>query len=327
MKKDGVMSLGKEELMRLYTTMLLIRRFEERASREYKGGAVPGLVHSCIGQEAIPVGVCANLRKDDCVVSNHRGHGHLISKGADIRRMMAEIYGKKTGYCKGKGGSMHIADFSIGILGANGIVGAGLPIATGAALAAKLEGKDKIAVVFFGDGACQEGEFQEALNLASIWKLPIIYACENNMYGVNTKYTYSIAGGDLLKRASAYDMPVQSVDGNDVVAVRAAAKEVVERTRSGGGPSFMEFRTYRWHPHFEADSIADLRPKEEIEAWKKKCPILRMERRLLDGGATTAQELAAINDDIMARIEDAVAYAVESPLPAPEDALADVFSA
>ncbi|MHB8105550.1 MAG: thiamine pyrophosphate-dependent dehydrogenase E1 component subunit alpha, partial [Dehalococcoidales bacterium] len=175
------MAIDNESLVRMYRTMLTIRRFEERASKEFKKGAVPGLVHSYIGQEAIATGVCANLRKDDHIVSNHRGHGHLIAKGADVKRMMAEIFGKKTGYCKGKGGSMHIADFSIGILGANGIVAAGLPIATGAALAGHLEGKGRITVVFFGDGACQEGEFQESLNLASIWKLPIIFACENNM--------------------------------------------------------------------------------------------------------------------------------------------------
>jgi pyruvate dehydrogenase E1 component alpha subunit len=311
----------------MYRTMLTIRRFEERAAKEFKKGAVPGLIHSYIGQEAVATGVCYNLRKDDRVVSNHRGHGHLIAKGADVRRMMAEIYGKKTGYCKGKGGSMHIADFSIGILGANGIVAAGLPIATGAALAAKLEGKKRIVVVFFGDGACQEGEFQESLNLASIWKLPIIFACENNMYGVNTPASYAIAGGDIPRRAAAYDMPVKSVDGNDIVAVYEVAKEVVATVRSGGGPYFVEFKTFRWHPHFEANTIPDLRPVGEIEAWKKKCPIIRLEKRLLEEGILSAQEIKEIDSQVMAAIGDAVAYAVASPLPAPEDALADVYSA
>jgi len=321
-------AINNQELVRMYLTMLTIRRFEERASKEYRSrsGTVPGLVHSYIGQEAIAVGVCFSLRKDDCIVSNHRGHGHLISKGADIRRMMAEIFGKRTGYCKGKGGSMHIADFGIGILGANGIVAAGLPIATGAALAAHLEGKNRIAVVFFGDGACQEGEFQESLNLASIWKLPIIYACENNMYGVNTLATYAIAGGDIPRRAAAYDMPVRSVNGNDVVAVREATSEVVAQVRAGGGPSFVEYKTYRWHPHFEDDSIPDLRPKVEIEAWKEKCPIVFLERRLIEAGIVTEQELAEINNQVMEQIEDAVRYAAESPLPKPEDALEDIFS-
>ena len=322
------MAIDNQELVRMYRTMLTIRRFEERASKEYRSrsGTVPGLVHSYIGQEAIAVGVCFSLRKDDCIVSNHRGHGHLIAKGADIRRMMAEIFGKRTGYCKGKGGSMHIADFGIGILGANGIVAAGLPIATGAALAAHLEGKSRIAVVFFGDGACQEGEFQESLNLASIWKLPIIYACENNRYGVNTLATYAIAGGDIPRRAAAYDMPVRSVDGNDVMAVHEATNEVVAQVRAGGGPSFVEYKTYRWHPHFEDDSIPDLRPKEEIEAWKEKCPIVFLGRRLIEAGIVTEQELAEINSQVMEQIEDAVRYAAESPLPKPEDALEDIFS-
>jgi pyruvate dehydrogenase E1 component alpha subunit len=320
-------AIDNDTLVRLYRTMLTIRRFEQRASKEYKKGSVPGLVHSYIGQEAVAVGVCANLRKDDRIVSNHRGHGHLIAKGADVRRMMAEIYGKKTGYCKGKGGSMHIADFGIGILGANGIVAAGLPIATGAALAAHLEGKNRITVVFFGDGACQEGEFQESLNLASIWKLPIIFACENNMYGVNTPATYAIAGGDIPRRAAAYDMPVKSVDGNDIEAVYETAKEVVTEVRAGKGPYFVEFKTYRWHAHFEADTIPDLRPVEEIEAWKKKCPIVRLEQRLLKAGILTGQGIKKIDTQVMAMIEEAVTYAVESPLPAPEDALADIYSA
>jgi pyruvate dehydrogenase E1 component alpha subunit len=307
--------------------MLTIRRFEERASKEYKSGSVPGLVHSYIGQEAIATGVCANLRKDDRIVSNHRGHGHLIAKGADVRRMMAEIYGKKTGYCKGKGGSMHIADFGIGILGANGIVAAGLPIATGAALAAHLEGKNRIVVVFFGDGACQEGEFQESMNLASIWKLPIVFACENNMYGVNTPATYAIAGGDIPRRAAAYAMPVKSVDGNDIEAVYETAKEVITEVRAGKGPCFVEFKTYRWHPHFEADTIPDLRPVKEIEAWKEKCPIIRLEQRLLKAGILTMQDIKKLDAGVMAMIEEAVTYAVESPLPAPEDALQDVYSA
>ncbi len=321
------MSIDNESLIQMYRTMLTIRRFDERASQDFKKGLVPGLVHSYNGQEAIATGVCANLRKDDRIVSNHRGHGHLIAKGADIKRMMAEIYGKKTGYCKGKGGSMHIADFSIGILGANGIVAAGLPIATGAALAAHLEGKGRIVVVFFGDGACQEGEFQESLNLASIWKLPLIFACENNQYGVNTPYTYAIAGGDIPKRAAAYDMPTKSVDGNDLFAVYETTKEVAEKVRTGGGPYFVEYKTYRWSSHFEADTIPDLRPKEEIASWKKQCPILRLQKKLLETGILTEPMINDIEKQVMANIEQAADYAAASPLPEPEDAMADVFSA
>jgi pyruvate dehydrogenase E1 component alpha subunit len=320
------LSIDNESLIRMYRTMLTIRRFDERASKDFKKGLVPGLVHSYNGQEAIATGVCANLRKDDRIVSNHRGHGHLIAKGADIKRMMAEIYGKKTGYCKGKGGSMHIADFSIGILGANGIVAAGLPIATGAALAAHLEGQGRIVAVFFGDGACQEGEFQESLNLASIWKLPLIFACENNQYGVNTPYKYAIAGGDLLRRAAAYDMPTKSVDGNDLFAVYETAKEVVAAVRAGGGPYFVEFKTYRWSSHFEADTIPDLRPKEEIASWKKQCPILRLQKKLLEVGILSEQKIGDIEKQVMATIEEAADYAVASPLPEPEDAMADVYS-
>jgi acetoin:2,6-dichlorophenolindophenol oxidoreductase subunit alpha len=321
------MTIDKDTLVRMYRNMLTIRRFEERASKEFKSGAVPGLVHSYIGQEAIATGVCFNLKPDDRIVSNHRGHGHLISKGADIRRMMAEIYGRKTGYCKGKGGSMHIADFGIGILGANGIVAAGLPIATGAALAAYLEKKNHIVVVFFGDGACQEGEFQESLNLASIWKLPIIFACENNQYGVNTAATYAIAGGDIPKRAAAFDMPVTSVDGNDAVTVYEKAKEVIDTVRSGGGPYFVEFRTYRWHPHFEADSIPDLRPKSEIEEWKQKDPIVHFRKKLLDIGTMADKDVDTIENQVMTAIEDAVEYAAESPWPAPEEAMEGIYSA
>jgi TPP-dependent pyruvate/acetoin dehydrogenase alpha subunit len=319
-------AIESEDLVQMYRTMLTIRRFEERVAREFREGAFPGVVHSYIGQEAIAVGICSHLRKEDRIVSNHRGHGHCIAKGADMRRMMAEIYGRKTGYCKGKGGSMHIADFSIGILGANGIVAAGLPIAVGAALAAHLEGKGNIAAVFFGDGACQEGEFHESMNLASIWKLPIIFVCENNLYGVNTPMKYAIAGGDILRRALAYDMTAASVDGNDVVAVHQIAGEMVARARAGEGPGFLECKTYRWRGHFEIDMIPDLRPAEEIESWKKKCPVARLERELLKTGILTAEKIKAMDTGIMARIEDAVTYALESPLPAPEDALENIYS-
>lgn len=320
------MPLKNEELIEMYRKMLTIRRFEERIAQEYCNGVIQGAVHSYIGQEAVAVGVCTNLRVDDRIISNHRGHGHTIAKGADLKRMMAEIYGKKTGYCRGKGGSMHIADFSIGMVGANGIVGAGLPIAVGAALAAQLEGKDRVAVVFFGDGACHEGEFHESMNLASIWKLPLVFACENNFYGVNTHMQYAIAGADISARAAAYAMYVKTVNGNDVVAVYEAAQEAVSRARAGGGPCFLEFQTYRWHSHFESTAIPDLRPREEIEAWKKKCPVASLEERLLQSGILTGQEVEAINNQVMSRIEDAVRFALESPFPEPEDALENIFS-
>lgn len=307
--------------------MLAIRRFEERVAQEVYAGNVPGFVHSYIGEEAIAAGVCLNLDRQDRIVSHHRGHGHCIAKGADMKKMMAEIYGKKTGYCKGKGGSMHIADFSIGMLGADGIVGAGLPIATGAALAAKLEGKGKIAAVFFGDGACQEGEFHETLNLASIWKLPLLFVCENNHYGVNTSAKYSLGAGEITRMPEAYHIATRSIDGNDVETVYQAAAEAVAQLRKGDGPYFLECKTYRWHKHFLSEGLEDLRPKEELEAWKRKCPISVFESRLIREKILTEGKAKRINARIMEMVEDAHDFALSSPYPLPEDALQDVYSA
>jgi TPP-dependent pyruvate/acetoin dehydrogenase alpha subunit len=319
--------ISKDELLRLYRIMLTIRRFEERVLIDYHSGAIPGIVHSYIGQEAVATGVCTNLRRDDRIISNHRGHGHCIAKGADLNRMMAEIYGRKTGYCKGKGGSMHIADFAIGMLGANGIVAGGLPIAAGAAIASQLEGGDKLVVLFFGDGATNEGEFHEVLNLAAIWKLPLIFACENNGYGVNTPVRVATGLQHISKRATGgYGIPSAVVDGNNVVAVYETTRKAVERVRAGRGPVFLEFITYRWRGHYEAPGLPDLRPPEEIEAWKRKCPVTRFERILLKNGIAKKQALEEINTQIIQQIQAAVDYALASPLPAPEDALEDVFS-
>jgi len=318
--------LAKQTLIDLYTTMLTIRRFEERVVQEVYAGKVPGFVHSYIGEEAIATGVCAHLKREDRIVSHHRGHGHCIAKGADMKRMMAEIYGKKTGYCKGKGGSMHIADFSIGMLGADGIVGAGLPIATGAATAAQLEGKGNVAAVFFGDGACNEGEFHECLNLASIWKLPLLFVCENNGYGVNTPAEYAMGAKDITRMPEAYHIRNRSINGNDVELVYEAAGEAVSELRKGGGPYFLECRTYRWHKHFLSQTLEDLRPREEIESWKKQCPVAAFERRLLDRKVLTHSEAESINQRILAQVEEAHAFALESPNPQPQDALEDVYS-
>ena len=320
------MPIKNETLKMMYRKMLTIRRFEERAIQEYENGNLYGFIHSYIGQEAIAVGVCSHLRIDDRIVSNHRGHGHCIAKGADMKRMMAEIFGKKTGYCKGKGGSMHIADFKIGMLGANGIVCAGLPIATGSALAAQLEDGDRISVVFFGDGACGEGEFHESLNLASIWKLPIVFVCENNMYGVNTATSYSMAAENVADRAAAYSMPGVVADGNNLFTVYETAEKAVSRARAGKGPSLIEFKTYRWRGHFEGGGIPDLRPNDEVEEWKKKCPLTFMEQQLLEMGVMHANELKTINAEVMSQVQEAVEFAINSPLPNPEDALEDIFS-
>jgi TPP-dependent pyruvate/acetoin dehydrogenase alpha subunit len=324
--EEKALPIKDEDLKVMFRKMLTIRRFEERAIQEYQSGNLYGFIHSYIGQEAIAVGVCSHLRIDDRIVSNHRGHGHCIAKGADMKRMMAEIFGKRSGYCKGKGGSMHIADFKIGMLGANGIVGAGLPIATGSAIAAQLEGGDRISVVFFGDGACGEGEFHESLNLASIWKLPIVFVCENNMYGVNTLTSYSMAAENVADRAVAYSMPGEVADGNNLFTVYETAEKAVNRARKGEGPSLIEFQTYRWRSHFEGGGMPDLRPVNEIEEWKKKCPVAFMERQLFEMGLMHTDELKALDKEIMSQVQAAVEFAKQSPNPRPEDALEDIFS-
>lgn len=320
------MSIKPRQQIALYTTMQTIRLFEERLVKEYFDNQIVGFVHSYIGEEAIAAGVCAHLKKTDRIVSHHRGHGHCIAKGADMKRMMAEIYGRRTGYCKGKGGSMHIADFSIGMLGADGIVGAGLPIALGAAFAAQLDGQEKVAAVFFGDGACQEGEFHEALNLASIWKLPLLFVCENNQYGVNTSYQYSMGARDITRMPEAYHIKNKSIYGNDVEGVYEAAAEAVDCLRKGQGPYFLEFLTYRWHKHYLSNLLPDLRPSDELEQWKKKCPVTTYQNKLLKDKVLTEARCNAIKSELLAQIEAAHQFAVDSPFPAPEAALEDVFS-
>jgi pyruvate dehydrogenase E1 component alpha subunit len=317
--------MENKEIIDMYRTMLTIRRFEERVSKEFADGNIKGYVHTYIGEEAIASGVCANLLLTDSIVSHHRGHGHCIAKGADINKMMAEIYGKKTGYCKGKGGSMHIADFSIGMFGANGIVGAGLPIAIGVAMAAQLEGKNRVTVVFFGDGGCHEGTFHETMNLASVWKLPLIFVCENNLYAAFTKSSTTMAIDEIYKRAAAYSMPGIAIDGNDVIAVHQAAKELIDCARDGKGPAFLECRTYRWHGHFESP-MPETRPPEEVEEWKKKDPVKTVEEKLLAGDGLTEQQLREIDNQILIQVDEAVRYAVDSPFPDPEDSMEDVYA-
>jgi len=319
--------IPKETLLGLYRTMLTIRRFEERCIVDSASGAIPGLVHSYMGEEAIATGVCAHLRLEDRIVSYHRGHGHAIAKGADLNRMLAEAYGRSTGYCKGKGGSMHVADFDIGMLGANGIVGGGIPIGAGAALAAQLEAGDRIAVLFFGDGATNEGEFHEVLNLASIWDLPLLFVCENNGYGVNTPAKYSTGLEHIAERAAGgYGIPSVSVDGNDVREVFAAAGKAVAHVRTHTGPYFMECHTYRWRPHFEGGMV-DLRDPAEIEGYKQYCPVSCFEDVLISDGVASRADLAAMNEAVLALVEAAAQFAAASPWPAPEDALKDVYSA
>jgi TPP-dependent pyruvate/acetoin dehydrogenase alpha subunit len=320
------LNLSKKLQIELFNTMLTIRRFEERLVQEFYAGTITGFVHSYIGEEAIGTGVIAHLSIEDRIVSHHRGHGHCIAKGADMKRMMAEIHGKKTGYCKGKGGSMHIADFSIGMLGADGIVGAGLPIATGAAIAAQLEKKGKIAAVFFGDGACQEGEFHEALNLSSLWKLPLLFVCENNGYGVNTSIGDSFGAREITRVPDAYHIAHKTVDGNDVERVYRAAGEAIARLRKGNGPFFLECKTYRWHKHFLSDALPDLRPQKELEAWKKKCPVQAYKKKLLKRKTLSPSKIKSMDEIILKKVDEAHDYALASPLPKPQDALQDIYS-
>lgn len=317
------MPIEKEKLIDMYRTMVRIRTFEERVSKEFAAGNIPGFVHLYIGEEAIATGACANLRPDDYITSTHRGHGHLIAKGGKTDLMMAELYGKKTGYCKGKGGSMHIADMEIGILGANGIVGAGIPIAGGVALSAQMRGTDQVVICFFGDGASNTTRFHEGINLASIWKLPVIYIIENNMYAQKTPISYAAKIPNIANRASAYGIPGVTVDGNDVLAVYEAVGEAVTRARRGEGPTLVECKTYRHRGHSEGDPQT-YKPKEEIKEWMKKDPIPRFREKLIAMGVLTEKDADRINQD--EEIEKAVKFAKESPFPAPEETLADVFA-
>ncbi len=320
-------NLAPEEQCRMLRQMLTIRRFEERASADYRAGKIYGVVHCYIGEEAVAVGVCSALGQGDRIISTHRGHGHCIAKGADLNRMMAELYGRQTGYCKGKGGSMHIADFGIGMLGANGIVAGGIAIVTGAGLAAQMEKKAGVAVSFFGDGASNAGPFHECLNIAATWKLPMLYVCENNMYAAQTAAAATHALGDVAARAAGYGIPGVVVDGNDIFAVYQAANRAVDRARSGGGPTLIECKTYRQRAHTERPGQADPRDPAEVEMWKGRDPVARLERRLREQGDLGDAALQTIEGEVMAAIEAAVAFAEASPFPLPEQATDDAFAA
>lgn len=322
----GTQVLGVDRALArwMYETMVLIRRFEEAAERLFYAGRIHGTMHLCIGQEAAAVGVCAALEPGDYITSTHRGHGHAIAKGQDVNRMMAELMGKATGYCRGKGGSMHIADIEVGNLGANGIVAGGLGIACGAALALKMQERPQVVVAFFGDGAVHEGDFHEALNLAAIWKLPVVFACENNQYGMSAPVERMLGNPRIHEHAQAYGIPGVRVDGCDVLAVYQAAEEAVGRARNGGGPTLLEIVTYRYRGHSRSDAQR-YRTREEVERWKKRDPIPAF-RRQLEANGFDSQELDALEAAVAERIEAAVRYAEESPEPAPEDLLADVYA-
>jgi len=308
----------------MYQRMLQIRYFEEKVFELYGQNLVPGTIHLYAGEEAVAVGVCANLRPDDYITSTHRGHGHCIAKDADLGKVMAEILGKKTGYCKGKGGSMHIADFSKGMLGATAVVGAGIPIAAGAGLSIKLRGTDQVVACFFGEGASNQGTFHEGINMAAIWRLPVVFVCENNLYAMGTRQSLVMAIENIADRAVAYGIPSATVDGNDVLAVYEAASEAVNRARKGEGPTLIECKTYRQKGHSRFDPAA-YRPKGEVEEWLKRDPISRFKSKLIEMGVLTEQENERLRREAASSVEEAVKFAMESQFPQPEEALEDVY--
>lgn len=321
-------AIGKytpEQLKEALKKMYLIRKFEEGAEESYMRGLIHGTMHLSIGQEASAVGSCMSLTDEDKITSTHRGHGHCVAKGAELHKMFAEFFGKESGYCKGRGGSMHIADPSKGNLGANGIVGGGLPIAVGAALAAKRLGTGAVTICFFGDGANNEGAFHEALNMAKVWNLPVVFVCENNKYGMSTSTERSTAVKNIAERAAAYAMPGVTVDGNDFFAVTEAVDAAVERARNGEGPSLVENMTYRWRGHSKSDRNR-YRTKEEIAEWQARDPIAAMAKALEDYKIATADEIVAIEAEATQIIEDAIKFASEGEDPKVEEVTRDVYT-
>jgi len=312
-------------MMEMYKRMFLIRAFEDRLYLLFLHEAMPGTMHQYNGQEAVAVGVCSALNQDDYIVSTHRGHGHYIAKGGDIRAMMAEMFAKATGCCRGMGGSMHIMDLSAGILGSTAIVGAGIPIAAGAALSAKLRATGRVSVSFFGDGAANTGAFHEAMNLAAVWDLPVIFVCENNLYGFSTPLHKAMKVPDVAARASGYGMPGVVVDGNDCLAVWDAASGAVERARAGKGPTLIECKTYRFRGHSRFEP-ATYRSKEELETWLSKDPIPRLRNFLIERKVASEKAIASVEDEVKRMVEEAVEFARKSPEPEPDAAVKYVFA-
>ncbi|TQN43064.1 pyruvate dehydrogenase E1 component alpha subunit [Blastococcus colisei] len=312
-----------ETVRRLYRTMALIRQFETTASRLMASGKLPGSVHLSIGQEGVAAGICDALEPDDFITSTHRGHGHCIAKGGGMEPMMAELFGRSGGYCGGRSGSMHIADPKLGILGANAIVGAGIPIAVGGAFSARARGTTQVAVAFFGEGAVAEGAFHESMNIAALWKLPVIFVCENNGYAELSPVSVHLSAQDVVDFAAPYRMAGVQVDGNDVLAVRATAEEAVARARAGEGPTLIECRTYRWHGHFEGDPQR-YREKSEVAAWREKDPLVRLMAEVSDDSALAA-DLEAATAEARELVDAAVRWAEADAHPETSAILADVY--
>ncbi|RKY18770.1 MAG: hypothetical protein DRP90_05265 [Planctomycetota bacterium] len=318
------MSRDTARMLDDYRMMLLIRRFEERVERLFAEGLIHGTTHLCIGQEAVPVGISALLDRHDLTVSNHRGHGHFLARGADPSRLMAELLGRVTGYCKGKGGTQHLSGLEVGHLGSNGITAGGLPVAAGAAFSLKRLRPGSVAVAYFGDGAMGEGVWHETMNIASLWKLPLLFVCENNLYAMSTPVKRGISGKSLAVRAAAYDMQWTVADGNDVEAVRAAAADLLEDVRAGRGPAFLEAQTYRFRGHSKSDA-REYRTREEEEKWLAKCPIRRQEAKLAAAGVGE-DELERVRREVEERIEEAARFALDSDWPPVDEALRDLYA-
>lgn len=320
------MVLERDELLKMLKTMMTIREFEERCVFLSSKGKLPGFLHLYIGEEAVATGVCSNLRNDDYITSTHRGHGHVIAKGANVNMMMAELYGKSTGYCFGKGGSMHIADGNLGILGANGIVGGGLLLASGAGAGLQYKGTDQVVVCFFGDGASSQGSFHESMNLSSTWHLPVIYVNENNGLAISTRNDKEMNISSVAQRAQAYNIPGVTVDGNDVIAVHDAFAEALARARAGQGPTLIECVTYRWRGHSEGDPDHYYRTQEEIESWKLKDPIVRFKDYLKKNGVASEEEIVDIEAKVVQEIDEAVQFGETSPYPDANDVTSLVYA-
>jgi pyruvate dehydrogenase E1 component alpha subunit len=323
MTMDLEVKVSEEQFLNLYRKLSIIRRFEEKVDELFRQGRIKGAIHVSVGEEAVAVGVAEALSEKDLVMATHRGHGHCIAKGGDISRMMAELFGRSTGYCRGKGGSMHIIDVKKGMLGAVGIVGAGLPIATGVGVAIKMQKTGQVCACLFGDGASNGGMFHEALNVAALWKLPIVFVCENNLYGLSVSMKKSSAVRDIAVRAKAYDIPGAVVDGMDVLAVWKATEKAVRRARDGRGPSLLECKTYRFLGHSRGDPpYGPYRTQEELETWKKRDPFLL----LIEQGGLTSNEVERIDNEVSEVVEEAVRFAEESPEPEASVGLEDIYA-
>ena len=319
------MELGKDKLLWMYERMQTIRLFENQVKTEFGKGKIPGFVHLYAGEEAIAVGICSNLTDADYMTSTHRGHGHCIAKGVAMSAMMAELYGKATGVCKGKGGSMHIADMDKGMLGANGIVGGGPPLACGSALSSKTKGTDQVTICFFGDGASEQGTLHESLNLAAIWNLPVVFVAENNGYAESTPSEYHCSVENISDRAASYNMPGVTIDGNDVFAVHEAAHEAIARARAGHGPTLLECKTYRLNGHFEGDAQTYKIPEDQKKYQTELDPLKVFKENVLSRNLVTEDELQSIEDRTKAEVEAAVKFAEDSPYPEVQETFTDVY--